>query len=269
MLALLVLFMGALLVGGPLRSGGFWLTQPASSDRTPVTAPWQAPYHRGGIDLATGLYVRTDQDLIVQGGDLPIVLKRTYRSEDQVSRAFGVGTSHNGEWYLRGDGERFQWVELILDDGGRARYERISPGSSLGTAMFEHTETPSGFQGSRIGWTGWQWALRWLDGSVGIFRACSPTGTDPCAIVEMRNPAGLKVEYVRDDTHTLRVIRSGKAEVTLDYDEQRPRDSCPRRRAAGSAVPVRRRRPACPRQGIHGRRQDVHLRFTRRHAHHR
>ena len=55
----------------------------------------------------TGLYVRNDQDLIVQGGDLPIVVQRTYRSEDQVSRAFGVGTSHNGEWYLRGDGDAF------------------------------------------------------------------------------------------------------------------------------------------------------------------
>jgi hypothetical protein len=64
--------------------------------------------------------------MFVQGGDLPIVLERTYRSEDQVSRAFGVGATHNGEWYLRGDGERFQWAELILDDGGRVRYERTS-----------------------------------------------------------------------------------------------------------------------------------------------
>jgi len=212
---------GALLYGGPLISGGFWLTSPASSDRTPVAAPWQAPYHRGGIDFATGLYVRTDEDLVVHGGDLPIVLRRTYRSEDQVSRAFGVGTSHNGEWFLHGDGARFQWVELILEDGGRVRYERISPGSSFPNAMFEHTETPTDFYGSRIGWTGWEWALRWFDGSVGIFRACSRTGSDRCAIVEMRNPAGLQVEYLRDDGQVLRTIRSGKAEVELDYDDER------------------------------------------------
>jgi hypothetical protein len=70
-ITLFVIISGGILFGGPLASGGFWLTSRASSDRTPVTLPWMQPYHKGGIDLATGLYVRTDQDLIVQTGDLP------------------------------------------------------------------------------------------------------------------------------------------------------------------------------------------------------
>jgi YD repeat-containing protein len=213
--------LGACIVfGGPLTSGGFWLTSHASVDRTPIKLPWLEPYHQGGIDFATGLYVRTDQDVIEQGGDLPIVLKRTYRTADEMSRAFGVGATHNGEWYLRGDGQRFQWIELILDDGARIRYERTSWGNWFINAMFEHTGTPSVFYRSRVGWTGLQWALRWFDGSVAIFRACGPGGT-VCSIKEMRSPDGLKVQYIRDaDTQNLRAIRSGAAEVLLDYDGQ-------------------------------------------------
>ncbi len=219
-IALFVSAGGGIVFGGPLASGGFWLTSRAAPYASPVTLPWLRPYHKGSIDFATGLYVRTDQDLIVQGGDLPIVLKRTYRSKDEVSRAFGVGASHNGEWYLRGDSERFQWAELILDDGARLRYDRTSWGSSYLNAVFEHTSSPSVFYRSRIGWTGFQWALRWLDGSVAIFRACDDRGTDLCSILEMRSPAGLAIHYVRDAGHTLRSIRSGAAEISLEYDDQ-------------------------------------------------
>jgi len=221
-IALFVIASGGIVFGGPLSSGGLWLTWPAVSDSSsPVDLPWMGAYHKGGIDFATGLYVRTDQDLIVLTGDLPIFVKRTYRSEDQVSRAFGVGATHSGEWYLRGDSERFQWAELILDDGGRVKYERTSWGSSYVNAMFEHTSSPSLFYGSRIGWTGFQWALRWFDGSVAIFRACNDRGTDLCSILEMRSPAGRVVHYVRDrGSQTLRKIRSGAAEVSFDYDDQ-------------------------------------------------
>jgi YD repeat-containing protein len=220
--AFFVMLGGALLFGGPLTSGGFWLTSRAVADQTPVTSPWLQSYHKGGIDFSTGIYVRTDQDVIVKGGDLPIVLQRSYRSQDQVSRAFGVGATHNGEWYLIGDGERFQWAGLILDDGAHVRYIRTSPGSSFLNAMFAHTSSPTGFYGSRLGWTGLRWALRWYDGSVGIFRACGAAGTDLCSIMELRNPAGLAIQYLRDErTQVLHTIRSGMAEVSLEYDDQR------------------------------------------------
>jgi YD repeat-containing protein len=205
--------------GGPVTSGAFWLTSRAAEDSQKVRLPWLEPYHQGGIDFATGLYVRTDQDVIVDSGDLPIVLQRTYRTHDDVSRAFGVGATHAGEWYLRGDSHKFQWVELILEDGARIRYQRTSWGTTFINAMFEHTSTPSVFYGSRIGWTGLNWALRWADGSVAIFRACGPGGS-VCSIMEMRSPGGRTVQFVRDaGSQTLRAIRSGAAEISLDYDD--------------------------------------------------
>ena len=82
---------GGVVIGGPLSSGGAFLTRPALTARDSVTLPWLEPYHKGGIDFATGIYVRTDQDLIVRGGDLPVVLQRTYNSKDPQSGAFGVG----------------------------------------------------------------------------------------------------------------------------------------------------------------------------------
>ena len=220
-LAITVLMGGSVVIGGPLSSGGMFLTLPASREQTPVTLPWLEPYHKGGIDFASGLYLRTDQDLIVRGGDLPVVLKRSYRSEDPASRAFGVGTSHNGEWYLIGDGQRFQWAQLVMDEGFRIHYDRTTWGSSVWNAMFEHTGSPTSFYHSRLGWTGTRWALRWFDGSVAIFRSCSPKGNDRCSIVELRSPAGLKVEYIRDpNTHALQTIRSGDGEIAFHYDDQ-------------------------------------------------
>jgi YD repeat-containing protein len=207
--------------GGPVTSGAFWLTSRGAQDPPEIRLPWLEPYHRGGIDFATGLYVRTDQDLIVQSGDLPIVLQRTYRSQDNVSRAFGVGATHNGEWYLRGDSQAFQWVELILEDGARIRYQRTSWGTTFMNAMFEHRSTPSVFYGSRVGWTGLNWALRWFDGSVAIFRACGPGPNSICSIMEMRSPGGRTVQFVRDaGPQPLRAIRSGAGEISLEYDEQ-------------------------------------------------
>ena len=215
--ALFLLVSGTLL--GPIVSGGVWLTSRAQTPADPGHLPWLEPYHRGGIDFGTGLYVRHDQDMIVGGGQLPVVLQRTYRTVDPASRAFGVGTSHNGEWYLRGDGQRFQWAELILDDGAPIRYRRTTWGRSFVNAMFVHTGTPSEFYMSRLGWTGRRWALRWFDGSVALFRACSARGSDRCAIVELRSPDGLKVQYVRDpDTQVLRTMRSGRSEIALEYD---------------------------------------------------
>jgi len=212
---------GGVVIGGPLSSGGVFLTMPALLSREPATLPWLEPYHRGGIDFATGIYVRNDQDMTVRGGDLPVVLQRAYNSKDRQSGAFGVGTSHNGEWYLVGDGQRFQWVQLVMAEGSRIDYGRVTWGTSVWNAMFEHTTTPTLFYQSRLGWTGTRWALRWYDGSVAIFRSCSPRGNDRCSIIEIRSPAGLKVEYIRHpDTHALETLRSGQAEVSLHYDDQ-------------------------------------------------
>jgi hypothetical protein len=77
-LTLLVLASPALLIGAARP-------QAAVSAR-PVAV--HVPVHKGSIDLPTGLYVRVNEDLVVQGSPL-LVLRRTYLSGFRESREFG------------------------------------------------------------------------------------------------------------------------------------------------------------------------------------
>ena len=53
---------------GPATSGGLFLLRPALASAAPQTIPDDyRPKHKGGIDLATGLYTRENEDLFVPG----------------------------------------------------------------------------------------------------------------------------------------------------------------------------------------------------------
>lgn len=142
-------------------------------DRSPN--PGNGPDDKDGepVDLGTGLFVYNHTDLAVN--DLiPITLRRTYRPEDSASRAFGIGSSHPYEMFLWSV-NNYQELDLILPDGGRVHYVRVSPGTSFTDAVYEHTETPSKFYKSRITWAGSStWELRLKDGTVYVFPEYQP-----------------------------------------------------------------------------------------------
>jgi YD repeat-containing protein len=203
---------------GPLASGALFLLMPADGPATPSPSTSVAPLHKGYTDLATGLYVREDDDVIVDGTP-DLALRRTYLSGDRFSRAFGVGTTHTAERYLIGDGDRFQWAELILTDGGRVRFERISFGTSFLNAMFEHRATPSEWQKARLGWTGTDWALRRRDGYLLRFMACRPGEVRSCSIMQERNEAGQVIWYRRTRSGQLaRIEASSERWIGFEYD---------------------------------------------------
>ena len=79
------------------------------------------------VDLGTGLYVRNNLDLYLKDS-IPIEFNRVYRNADPRSRAFGIGSSNAYEMFIAGDSAAFTYVELILADGSRLHYNRISPG---------------------------------------------------------------------------------------------------------------------------------------------
>ncbi len=91
------------------------------------------------IDLSTGLYGREDDDLLVDDTP-PIRFTRTYRNRDSRSRAFGIGTNHPYDIFLVGDNTAFTWADLIMADGGRIHYVRISPGSSHVDAVYTYDD---------------------------------------------------------------------------------------------------------------------------------
>ena len=124
------------------------------------------------VDLSTGLFVLEKTDLVLPDV-IPISLTRSYRPGDSTSRAFGVGSSHVYEMFLWSD-NNYHETDLILPDGGRIHYERVSPGIAYWDAVYEHTGSPSAFYKSQIYWNGSGWDLRLLNGTVFVFPEFAP-----------------------------------------------------------------------------------------------
>ena len=121
-------------------------------------------------------------------------------------------------------GRRRTAISVGAAGDGRRLAHRLRPntwGTSVWNAMFEHTDTPTVFYQSRLGWTGTRWALRWYDGSVAIFRSCSPRGNDRCRSSRCEARPGSRLNtFAIPRTHALQTIRSGQAEIAIHYDDQ-------------------------------------------------
>jgi len=178
--------------------------------------PWRV-VHKGSADLSTGVYIREDDDLVVNT-PMPIVLRRTYNSGDAHSRQFGLDATHPGEWWIHGDGNpRVPWGDLILADGGRIHFVRISPGDTQEGAVLRHDSTPTEFNGALLAWTGSRWTMQLRDGSTALFRDCPWRGA--CSLLERRDPDGHRIEYVRDSSGTLLRMESEGQNISFDYDD--------------------------------------------------
>jgi YD repeat-containing protein len=205
------------LLAGPVMSGALLLLLPADNLPEDHDLPESyQPFHKGGVDMATGLYVREDEDLVLR--DTPaLILRRTYLSNYRAVKQFGVGTTHTGEWYVVGDGEQFSWATLVLANGARVQFDRTSPGQSFLNAMYAHHSTPGEWQGARFGWTGFGWALRRQDGSLARFRACGDGSV--CSLVQTRDQDGHEIRYRRNFSgRLLRMEASPDRWIAFDYD---------------------------------------------------
>lgn len=164
------------------------------------------------VDLSTGLFVYEKTDLALR--DItPIRVQRTYRQNDTVSRAFGLGTTHPYDMSLVG--QAFTYVELVLPDGGRIHYDRISPGTGAFDAVLEHTSTPTQFFKSRVSFDSVlrQWRLQLLDGTAYLFSAVNPK----LEAVADRN--GNKLTITRDGARNISRITSAQGRwVEFTYD---------------------------------------------------
>ncbi len=171
------------------------------------------------VDSGTGLFVHRNIDLSLPGV-IPITFTRTYRNEDSRSRPFGIGATHNYEIFLVGNVAPYTWQELILPDGGRIHYDRISPGWDSGSAVYEHVSTPTRFYGSRISWNGNGWDLKLKDGTVFVFGdgLLSPSP----ATIGMRDRNGNVLTLIRDSQGQLIKILSPSGRwIEFTYDSSK------------------------------------------------
>jgi YD repeat-containing protein len=181
--------------------------------------PWR-PLHKGYTDISTGLYIREDDDLVVNT-PLPIVLRRTYNSGDGFSRRFGLDTSHPGEWWIYGDGDPgVPWGDLILADGTRIHFARISPGKTQEGAVLRYDGPSAEFNGALLSWTGSLWEMRFRDGSVASFLDCQ-NDQEVCSLIERRDPDGHRIAYVRDRSGALLRMESEGQSISFDYDDRK------------------------------------------------
>ena len=145
------------------------------------------------IYLGTGLFVLRKTDLFLPDV-MPIALTRTHRAGFALQgvRPFGVGSAHLYELFLFPD-LQFQEIDLILPDGGRVHYPRISPGTGPADAVFEHTATPSLFFGSRIQRVkNNTWKLTLKDGTTYTF-----TDAPVPLLQSIEDPHGNKISIAR------------------------------------------------------------------------
>src|SRR5579864_1924051 len=142
------------------------------------------------VDLGSGLFVYNKTDLAVND-IFPLVVTRTYRQNDPLPRAFGIGTNFNYNIYMVGANASspngFTYQELILPDGYRVHFDRTSP--CLGAqgepptfcnwdnAVYKVTTGPPDFQGAVLAyndanhadWPDRVWKLTKKDGTLLTF----------------------------------------------------------------------------------------------------
>jgi len=164
---------------------------------------------KGGdpVDLGTGLFVLEKTDLFLPD-IIPIKLTRTYRQNDTLSRPFGIGTTHPYEIFLVGDKVAYTYAELILADGGRIRYNRISAGTSNTDAVMEHTSTQTMFYKSVLSWNSARagWDIKFKDGTVYEFIVYS--GPEIVLLQAIRDRNGNRLSITRDANRKMTQITS-------------------------------------------------------------
>jgi len=141
-------------------------------------------------------------------------LVRKYRPQDDRSLAFGIGSTDSFDIYPVGDSQTFSAMELLLADGGRIHYDRISPGSSWSDAKLRaHSYMGSPFSLSSIAWNGHGWDLATLDGWTYEFPSSGPgVGWRKSALIGIRSSAGQTFAVRKTDTGDLRELRAPDGE---------------------------------------------------------
>jgi RHS repeat-associated protein len=144
------------------------------------------------VDLSTGLFDYTKTDLTIPD-TIPIVIERSYRQGDSNSYSFGIGTTNRYDLRLWSE-NNYHEADLILPDGGRVLYKRVSAGEGYKEAEYKATNTPSVFYDSTITWNesvpGWDLTL--TNGTTYVFGELAP-------LQAIRNKQGQQLTITRSN----------------------------------------------------------------------
>jgi RHS repeat-associated protein len=199
------------------------------------------------VNLGTGLFVQQKVDLYIPDV-LPIALARTYRPRDTASRAFGIGATHPYDMFLW-SAEQYKQADLILPDGGRVHFDRVSNGSSYADAVFWCLQ-PGPFYKAEIRWNTFpdpdhieMWRMTLVDGTVFVFGENAPLqrirdsygntininrasvnsfGSPIGNVTKVTSPSGKYIEFTYDTANRITKVKDNTGrEVNYTYDTGR------------------------------------------------
>jgi YD repeat-containing protein len=190
----------------------------------PIAALRSGPVDRFDVDLRFGKFILRQTDLVLRDGSLTVPLTRTYASQfwAHPSRvhAFGRNSTHDFDLGLVGSRNPYTHHLLILPDGDSLYSPRISRGGGYADAVYQHSETSTGFYKAITRWDGAGWDMKLADGSSVHFpESYHATTMAQGAPTRMVDTAGHVVQLIRDGQRNLREIRTpGGHWIKLHYD---------------------------------------------------
>ncbi|MGV1047209.1 MAG: RHS repeat-associated core domain-containing protein [Solirubrobacterales bacterium] len=189
-------FTGAMLAASPLPPG----THPTGTS--------------GGdpVDLFSGLFTYSERDLVLPD-TIPIILQRTYRQSDSNSYSFGIGTTNYYDmrlWSGAGAAE----ANLVMPDGERIHFVRITPGTGFSDGAYKSTSTPGPFYASTLTYNpsagGAYWNLNLTNGMTFVFGVGR--------LLEIRDPHGNKIVITRSGENITQITSPHGRWVKFTYD---------------------------------------------------
>ena len=106
-----------------------------------------------------------------------------------------------------------------MPDGGRIHYDRISPGTSSGDAIYENLTVPGPYFKSRITWNGGGWDLKLRDGTLLVFPDGFFVGSPrKAALLSVRDRKGNVLTLNRDGERNLTKITTPHIAIEFTYD---------------------------------------------------
>ncbi len=148
---------------------------------------------------------------------------RKYRNQDDRSRSFGIGGNDSFDIFPVGDSQTFSTIELILEDGGRIHFDRVSGGTGVADAdLRAGVLMSSPFSHSRLEWNGNGWNLKTVAGWTYQFPASGPDRSpEQSALVRIETGEGA-VSIQRNSAGALQHIKGldGSIDFTCDSNNR-------------------------------------------------
>ncbi len=104
------------------------------------------------VSLQTGQFIYTKTDMAL-ADVVPLEFSRTYVTNDSLSRSFGIGATNSYDIFMIGNRFPYTFQELILPNGARVRFDRVSANPGNTDAVYVAASAPGPYYGSVLSWS--------------------------------------------------------------------------------------------------------------------